>query len=129
MILSVRSPQEFYLTMSDFAPFQVIFLGIILFWLWSVSHLCAILREMKEHSIDSKRIARWIGETGLQDIVAFLLDVARPFGVFIAQTAYIIEPVIGGHHDLLRDFAALLEDPDHMQELMDQLDTEKEAHG
>jgi hypothetical protein len=84
---------------------------------------------MKEHSIDSKRIARWIDERGLQDIVAFLVDVARPFGVFAAQTAYLIEPLFGGQHDWLRDFAALLEDPDQMRALMDHLDKETEDHG
>ena len=84
---------------------------------------------MKEHSIDSKRIARWIDERGLQDIVAFLVDVARPFGVFAAQTAYLIEPLVGGQHDWLRDLAALLEDPDQMQALMDHLDKETEDHG
>ena len=84
---------------------------------------------MKEHSIDSKRIARWINERGLQDIVAFLGDVTRPFGVFAAQTAYLIEPLIGGYHEWLRDIAALLEDPDQMQALMDQLDKGSEDHG
>jgi hypothetical protein len=84
---------------------------------------------MKEHSIDSKSIARWIDERGLQDIAAFLVDVARPFGVFAAQTAYLIEPLVGNHHNWLRDLAALLEDSDQMQELMDQLNREKEDHG
>jgi hypothetical protein len=84
---------------------------------------------MKEHSIDSKRIARWIDERGLQDIVAFLVDMIRPFGVFAAQTAYLIEPLIGTQNDWIRDLAALLEDPDQLDAMMDQLDKEKEDHG
>lgn len=77
---------------------------------------------MKDHSIDSKRIARWINERGLQDIAAFLLTVARPFGIFVAQTAYFIEPVFGDQNGIFREIAAILEDPDQMQELMDQLE-------
>jgi hypothetical protein len=84
---------------------------------------------MKEHSIDSKRIARWIDERGLQDIVAFLVDMIRPFGVFAAQTAYLIEPLVGTQNDWLRDLAALLEDPDQLDAMMDQLDKEIEDHG
>jgi hypothetical protein len=94
-----------------------------------VGHLCAILREMKDNAIDSKRIASWFNERGLQDIAAFLLDVAKPFGVLAAQTAYLIEPIFGGHRGLMHDLAQFLEDPDQMDELMDQLYREEDKHG
>ncbi len=116
------SPLEFYLTLSDFTLFYIEFSVILAFWLWSVWHLCAILREMKDHSIESKRIARWINERGLQDIAAFLLDVARPFGIFIAQTTYFLEPLMGHQNEFIRNLAAILEDSDQMEELMDQID-------
>jgi hypothetical protein len=84
---------------------------------------------MKEHSIDSKRIARWVNERGLQDIVAFLVDVARPFGVFAAQTAYFIEPLLGRQDGLIRDLAVLLGDTDQMDTFLDQLNKETDNHG
>ena len=84
---------------------------------------------MKEHSIDSKRIARWVNERGLQDIVVFLVDVARPFGDLAAQTAYFLEPLLGGQNGLLRDLAVLLEDSDQMETFLDQLNKETEDHG
>jgi hypothetical protein len=94
-----------------------------------VWHLCAILREMKGHSIDSKRIARWINQRGLQDIVAFLVDVAQPFSVLAAQTAYFLEPLIGDQNGLLREIVAILEDPDQKEALMEQLNQGREDHG
>jgi len=84
---------------------------------------------MEDRVIDSKRIARWFNERGLQDIAAFLLDVGRPFGVFAAQAAYLIEPIFGSHQGILRDFAAFLEDPDQVESLMEQLGKEGEDHG
>ena len=84
---------------------------------------------MKDESIDSKRIARWVNERGLQDIAAFLLDVARPFGLLAAQTAYFLEPLIGVHKGLIRELAELMGDPDQMETLLDQLNQEKDNHG
>lgn len=94
-----------------------------------MGHVCAILREMKDNLINSKRIARWFNERGLQDIAAFLVDVVRPFSVFAAQTAYFIEPILGGHNGLIRDLAQFLEDPDQMDELIDQLYEDVEDNG
>jgi hypothetical protein len=94
-----------------------------------VWHGCAILREMKDRTVGSKQIARWINERGLQDIVAFLLDVGRPFGIFAAQAAYLIEPIFGSHQGLLRDLAAFLEDPDQVEGLIKQLGKDVEDHG
>jgi predicted PurR-regulated permease PerM len=76
---------------------------------------------MKDQSIDSKRIARWINERGLQDIAAFLLVLVRPFGIFIAQTTYFLEPLLGGRNAVIRDFTIILEDSEQMEELLDQL--------
>jgi hypothetical protein len=84
---------------------------------------------MKDNLIDSRRIASWFNERGLQDIAAFLVDVMRPFSVFAAQTAYFVEPILGGRNTLFRDLAQFLEDPDQMDELLDQLYKEVENNG
>jgi len=76
---------------------------------------------MKDKPIDTHQIARWLNDQGLQGIVAFLLEVGRPFGVLAAQTVYIAEPFFGGKRGLFRDLARFLEDPEQIDALMDQL--------
>jgi hypothetical protein len=83
---------------------------------------------MKETTIDSKRIARWVNERGLQDIAAFLVDAVRPFGLIAAQGAYFLEPLVGGQNGLLRELANLLSDEDQMETLLGQLNQEREDH-
>lgn len=83
---------------------------------------------MKETTIDSKRIASWVNERGLQDIAAFLVDAVRPFGLIAAQTAYFLEPLIGGQNGLLRELANILSDEDQMETLLGQLNQEREDH-
>jgi hypothetical protein len=84
---------------------------------------------MKDNAIDSKRIASWFNEKGLQDIAAFLLDVAKPFGIFAAQTAYFLEPMIGGQSGWVQELAQFFEDPTQMDELMEQLYSEEGNNG
>lgn len=76
---------------------------------------------MKDKPIDSDQIARWLNNQGLQGIVAFLLEVGRPFYVLAAQAAYIAEPIFGGQRGLFHDLARILEDPEQVDKLMDEL--------
>ena len=76
---------------------------------------------MKDKPNNTSQIARWLNDQGLQSIVAFLLEVGRPFGVLVAQAAYIAEPFFGGQRGLFRDIAHVLEDPEQIDEIMDQL--------
>ena len=79
---------------------------------------------MKDKSINTRQIARWLNDQGLQGIAAFLLEVGKPFGVLAAQAAYIAEPFFGGQRGLFRDLARFLEDPEQIEALMDQLHKE-----
>jgi hypothetical protein len=83
---------------------------------------------MKETTIDSKRIARWVNERGLQDIAAFLVDAVRPFGLLAAQTVYFFEPLVGGRNGLLHELANILSDSDQMDTLLDQMNQERKDH-
>ena len=79
---------------------------------------------MEDQSINTKQIARWINNQGLQGIVAFLLEVGRPFSVLGAQVAYIAQPLFGRQGKLFQDLARFLEDPEQIDALMDQLTNE-----
>jgi hypothetical protein len=76
---------------------------------------------MKDQPIKTRQIARWLKGQGLQGIAAFLLEVGRPFAVLGAQAAYIVEPLFGNRRGLFQDLAHILEDPEQIDALMDQL--------
>jgi len=76
---------------------------------------------MKDQPIKTRQIARWLNNQGLQGVAAFLLEVGRPFSVLGAQAAYIVEPLFGSRKGLFQDLARLLEDPEQIDALMDQL--------
>jgi hypothetical protein len=79
---------------------------------------------MKEQPINTRKIARWLNNQGLQGIAAFLLEVGKPFSVLGAQAAYIAEPLFGGRRKLFQDFARFLEDSEQIDTFMDQLNEE-----
>ena len=76
---------------------------------------------MKDQPIDTRQIARWLNNQGLQGVVAFLLEVGRPFSILGAQAAYIVEPLFGSRRGLFQDLGRFLEDPEQIDVLMDQL--------
>lgn len=79
---------------------------------------------MKEEPVHSAKIAQRLREHGLHQLAGVLLSAARPLAVLGAQAAYFLEPLVGGREGWLRDFAILLEDPQELNELIDQLQAE-----
>ena len=76
---------------------------------------------MKDQPIKTRQIARWLNDQGLQGVAAFLLEVGRPFSELGAQAAYFVEPLFGSRRGLFQDLANLLEDPEQIDDLMNQL--------
>jgi hypothetical protein len=81
---------------------------------------------MEDQSIDSRQIARWLNDQGLQGIAAFLLELGRPFGVLAAQAAYLAEPFFGKQKGMFRDLGRILEDPVQLDAIMFHLESEGE---
>ena len=69
-------------------------------------------------------LARKLRATGMGGILAVLLEAAGPLTVIGAQAAYFVEPLIGG--DDLRTLGRVLEDPQQVRALIDDLRSQPE---
>lgn len=54
-------------------------------------------------------------------IAAGFLEAFRSLMYVGAQVLFLVEPVLGGRNDSIKDFARLLEDPDQVDDLINRL--------
>lgn len=71
-----------------------------------------LVQQIKQHG--------WEAPAGL------LLDVLEPFGALGAQVIWVAQPLLGAFipREMLSDLAVLLEDPDALDEVRRQLDSQ-----
>jgi hypothetical protein len=69
-------------------------------------------------------LARKLRATGMGGILAILLEAAGPLTVIGAQAAYLADPLFGGLD--LHELGRVLEDPQQVSELVDELRTRTE---
>lgn len=84
---------------------------------------------MMEAALDSKRIAEWLRNRNLSEIVAFILDATGPLNALGAQAAYLAAPLMGGQKGVLHELACILEDPCQVRMLIGELKQEIGADG
>lgn len=75
----------------------------------------------------TKDLARKLRATGMGGMLAVLLEAAGPLTVIGAQAAYFAEPLFGGSD--MRALAQLLEDPQKVRALIEELRSSSEGHG
>jgi hypothetical protein len=78
---------------------------------------------------ESDRIADWLRRKGLQDIAAFVFDMAGPFRILGAQAMYVLEPFVGGGVNFAHDLAVVLEDREKVDALLVRLREEEDHNG
>lgn len=81
---------------------------------------------MNGKGANSKRVARWLRQVGLEELAAVLLEAVGPFAFLGAQVAYLIEPLFGASNNPISDMAQLLEDPDAVSGLVERLRQEED---
>jgi hypothetical protein len=94
--------------------------------IWPVQGGCAILRETPGMVNMTQDLARKLRATGMGGILAVLLEAAGPLTVIGAQAAYLADPLFGGL-DLV-ELGRVLEDPQQVSELVDELRAQSERH-
>jgi hypothetical protein len=78
---------------------------------------------------EADRIADFLRRKGLQDIAAFVLDMAGPFRYLGAQAMYVLEPFIDGGANIAHDLAIVLEDRKKVEALLVKLREVDEHNG
>lgn len=81
---------------------------------------------MNKSESASENVARWLRRTGLNGLVATVLEAVGPLTYLGAQVAFLVEPLFGGAEGHIHDFARLLEDPDQVADFVTRLRVEGE---
>ena len=76
----------------------------------------------REHLIG--RLAGWITARGLESPAILFFEMSRPLALLGSQALLVLQPLLGG---ALEEWAALLEDPATVDQILDRLDRSVEA--
>jgi hypothetical protein len=82
---------------------------------------------MNRNESSTARVTRWLHRVGLNVPAAFLLEAAGPLLPLGAQAAFLLEPLFGTAENSLNDLAQILEDPDQVSSLVENLRSEGEG--